>query len=168
MKRTLPAATLALGAALALAGCGSGSSSDTSGNAEQSGSIHVSQTSLGKVLVDGDGMTVYLLTSDKPNQSNCNSTCLSAWPLVPASQGQHAKGVTAKVDHTAATSGTQIATVGGWPLYTYAQDAQPGDVTGEGIRSFGGVWYAVSPNGKPVKETSSPASTKDGDDGNGY
>ena len=43
-----------------------------------------------------------------------------------------------------------MLTVGGWPVYTYVQDTAPGDVTGEGITSFGGTWYAIGPNGQPV------------------
>jgi len=43
-----------------------------------------------------------------------------------------------------------MATVGGWPLYTFAQDQVPGDVNGQGIKSFGGTWWAVSPSGKAV------------------
>jgi hypothetical protein len=50
-----------------------------------------------------------------------------------------------------------MATAGGWPLYTYVGDKSPGQVTGEGIPSFGGVWYVLSPTGKPVKSGSAPA-----------
>jgi hypothetical protein len=42
-------------------------------------------------------------------------------------------------------------------------DHQPGDVSGEGVRTFGGTWYALSPSGTPVQQaagsstSSSPA-----------
>jgi hypothetical protein len=69
--------------------------------------------------------------------------------------------VTAKVASTATTGGSKIATVGGWPVYTFIQDQKPGDVTGEGMANFGGVWYAVSPSGQPVKAAggSSPSAS---------
>lgn len=170
----------ALGAALTLAGCGGTSTGAATSAAAAGGSappaagssakgLHVAHTSLGNILVDGKGMTVYLLTSDKPNDSKCNSSCLALWPLVPSTQTKHASGITAKIGHTASTSGTQMATVGGWPLYTYISDKKPGQVTGEGVASFGGTWYAVSPSGQAVKASgSSSSSSSSGSGGGGY
>lgn len=151
---------------LALSACGGAPGYGSSGSSSQSSSqsssppaagaaLTVRHTSLGDVLVNGSGMTVYLLTSDKPNQSLCDSTCLTYWPPVAAIHPGAAKGVSAKVATTATTTGGQVATVGGWPVYTYVEDHAPGDVTGEGVKSFGGVWYAVSPSGQPVKASTS-------------
>ncbi|HET8600480.1 MAG TPA: hypothetical protein VFL99_09150 [Segeticoccus sp.] len=186
MNRTISLSVLALSAAAALAACGSsgapGASSTTSAtsgsthaaNAKPAShamsGLHVAHTKLGNILVNGNGMTLYMLTSDGPNQSHCNATCLHYWPLVPASQGAHASGVTAKVGSTKATSGASMLTVGGWPLYTYVQDSKPGDVTGQGINTFGGKWYVLSPSGHPIKgsaASSSPSSTSSGG-GYGY
>lgn len=111
--------------------------------------LHVGETSLGEVLVDARGETVYLLTADTVGHSTCSAACLQYWPAV--APGHASSTVTAKVASTSTAGGSKIATVGGWPLYTYIQDQKPGDVTGEGISSFGGVWYAVSPSGQPVK-----------------
>ena len=53
-------------------------------------------------------------------------------------------------------------TINGMPVYLYSGDSAAGDVNGEGIQSFGGVWYAVSPSGASVKSgagtSSSPSS----------
>jgi predicted lipoprotein with Yx(FWY)xxD motif len=155
MHRTLVA--LASIILLSVAGCGSGSGSTTGSTRSSSsggagaGTIHVASTALGNVLVDGAGRTVYLLTADSPGRSSCDTTCLMYWPAVAPASGTSLPGVTAQVGHTTTPGGSAIATVGGWPLYTYVGDKAPGDVTGEGIRSFGGVWYAVSPAGQPVK-----------------
>jgi predicted lipoprotein with Yx(FWY)xxD motif len=162
MHRT-PSALCVL-ALLALAGCGSGyttpsSSAPTPAGAAR-GTLHVASTSLGKVLVDGAGRTVYLLTADSPGTSTCNAGCLSAWPAVAPPSASALPGVTGAVGRTTTPDGTAIATVGGWPLYTFVRDAKPGDVTGEGVQSFGGTWYAVSPDGQPVKAGS--ASTPSG------
>ena len=35
---------------------------------------------LGKILVDGKGMTLYMYTKDAANKSNCAAGCLKAWP----------------------------------------------------------------------------------------
>jgi predicted lipoprotein with Yx(FWY)xxD motif len=115
-------------------------------------------------------MTVYLLTSDKPNKSLCDAQCLTYWPPVPApkSAGKLA-GISATVGATKSTAGTPMATVAGWPLYTFVNDQAPGDVTGEGMKSFGGVWYAVSPTGQPVRSapSGSTASSSSGSSGGG-
>lgn len=157
---------------LTLSACGSGSSSST---ATQSGSsanpaaassgLHVASTSLGEVVVDAQGRTVYMLTADKPGHSSCSAACLQYWPTVAPGKGS---GITAKVGATATTTGGKTATVGGWPVYTYVGDAKAGDVTGEGIANFGGVWYAVSPNGTPVKAGGSSSSSSSSSSGGRY
>lgn len=160
-------------ALLALAGCGSAGYS--SGSAKPSASptgastaaIHVASTSLGQVLVDGAGRTVYLLTADSPGRSTCSGSCLSAWPPVSPASGSTLPGVSAPVDRTTTPGGGSIATVGGWPLYTFVQDKAPGDVHGEGLQSFGGTWYAVSPDGQPVKSAGSSTATPSGGSSSG-
>ena len=147
-----------LGAAsvLALSACGGGSSSTAadSGTPSAAGaghvstqSLHVADTSLGKVVVDGAGMTVYTLSADGPDKSTCASSCLGEWPAVPPAKGDN---VTGKIDATTTPDGAPIATVAGHPVYTFAGDEAPGDVNGEGLQDFGGVWYAVSPTGGAV------------------
>jgi predicted lipoprotein with Yx(FWY)xxD motif len=154
---------VSIGAACVLASCGGGSSYGSSGAAGSpstshasgsAGAIHVAHTSLGDVLVDGQGRTLYLLTADRPNTSTCSAQCLVYWPPVAAMKGgTKPVGVTASVGRTTSTAGSAMATVGGWPLYTFVKDKAAGDVTGESMASFGGVWYAVSPDGQPVKHT---------------
>ena len=136
------------------------------------GVLGVATTSLGPVLVDSKGMTVYLLTADKPGQSSCTAQCLKFWPPVPAPSGSppSVSGVSAPLAVTKATSGTSMLTVGGWPLYTFANDKAPGDVNGEGIKNFGGTWYAVSPAGVAVTgpPAGAPTTTSGGGYGGGY
>jgi predicted lipoprotein with Yx(FWY)xxD motif len=156
--------------------CGSNSSTTASppsgGASSPSGTtsgLHVASTSLGKVLVDAKGMTVYLLTADSSGHSTCSAACLQYWP--PVAPGTAASTVTGKVASTTTPGGPKIATVGGWPVYTFIQDQKPGDVTGEGVATFGGIWYAVSPAGQPVKAAggSSPgASSSSAPTGHGY
>ncbi len=151
---------LSIAAALLLSSCGgtasyggsgSGGSPATSHTPASTGVIHVAHTSLGDVLVDGRGRTVYLLTADKPNKSTCSAQCLVYWPPVAVKKVTTPAGITAAVGRTTSMAGLTMATVGGWPLYTFVQDKAAGDVTGEGMASFGGVWYAVSPSGQAVK-----------------
>jgi predicted lipoprotein with Yx(FWY)xxD motif len=144
-------------ALLTLSACGSGSSGSTTGAAAQpaAGSagnaagqgLSVASTSLGKVLVDSRGMTLYTLSADGQNKSTCASDCLKFWPAVAPTK---ARALSVTIGRTATPDGTAIATVAGHPVYTFSLDQQPGDVKGEGINEFGGTWYAVSATGQPV------------------
>lgn len=176
ISRAVSGAAVGLVATLAVAGCGSsgtsnGSSAQTPASGPSSAGIHVAHTSLGDVLVDGADHTLYLLTADGPDKSTCAGACLSVWPAVaPPASGVKLPGVTAKVSSTTTPGGTSIVTVGGWPLYTFAQDQAPGEVNGEGVQSFGGTWYAVSAAGKQVAAgaSSSASPSSGGGYGNGY
>ena len=79
------------------------------------------------------------------------------------------KGVSSALATTEATSGASMVTVAGRRLYRFVQDTAPGEVAGEGVKSFGGTWYAVSPTGTPVTApaTSAPATTSSGGSGGG-
>ena len=170
MRRPILITTLA-GAALVLAACGSNAA--TSGGGQQGGTtnaaagggtgIHVAKTSLGKVLVDSNGFTVYTFTRDKMNKSNCDAACLHFWPAVSPS-GAKAAGVMGKLGQTQDMSGSPIATVNGMPIYNYSGDHNPGDVAGQNSNKFGGHWYVVSPSGQPI--TTSGGSSGGG--GGGY
>jgi len=145
--------TIAAASVLTLSACGGSSSS--SGVAADAGSggqpttqgVHAGTTSLGKVLVDGNGMTLYTLSADSRDHSTCAGQCLQFWPAV-APTGAGKLGLAAR--KTTTPDGTAITTVAGQPVYTFSQDAKPGDVNGEGLNEFGGTWYAVSPTGKSI------------------
>ena len=134
------------------------------------GAVGVATTSLGPVLVDSKGFTVYMLTADTKAHSTCSAQCLQYWPLVPAPAGSDmspVQGVSAALATTKATSGALMLTAGGWPLYTFVKDMAPGQVVGEGVKTFGGTWYAVSPSGAPVMAAaeSAPATSSSGVNG---
>ena len=144
-------------------------SSATSSGASTGAALAVRTTSLGPVLVDARGRTVYLLTADKhtsdqPGHSTCTASCLQYWPAVaaPATLPASLPGVTAKVSRTPSMGAGSMLTAAGWPLYTFVKDQKPGDVSGQGVQSFGGTWYAVSPSGHPITTKASPSSSGTG------
>jgi predicted lipoprotein with Yx(FWY)xxD motif len=106
------------------------------------------ETDLGTILVDAEGLTLYLFAPDAQGPSTCEADCLSAWPALagPATAGE---GVDESLLGTATRpdDGTEQVTYNGWPLYYYAQDNAPGDVRGQGV---GDVWFVVDPAGEPV------------------
>src|SRR5262249_23717671 len=71
-----------LAALLALAGCGSVET--------QLGQVR--QTSIGPVLVDGSGYTLYVHGEDPPGVSHCTPACTVYWPPVEAPPGAFAGG----------------------------------------------------------------------------
>ena len=94
-------------------------------------------TSLGSVWVDANGMTLYTFDKDKPGKSNCYGECATNWPPLMAAEGAMAEGDWTLVERT---DGTMMWAYDGMPLYTWINDAKPGDVTGDGV---GGVWHAA-------------------------
>jgi predicted lipoprotein with Yx(FWY)xxD motif len=121
------------------------------GAATGTSAVAIADSSLGKILVDGNGMTLYMFVPDNQGPSTCVDKCLAAWPSLagPATAGT---GVDAsKLGVAARPDGTQQATYGGWPLYTYLQDAKPGDVNGQDANE---KWYVLGADGQPIKEAS--------------
>jgi predicted lipoprotein with Yx(FWY)xxD motif len=115
--------------------------------------IAVIQTNrLGAVVVGPTGRTLYRFDRDSANppKSNCAGACATAWPpLIIGAAPVTATGIRgARLGRTTRADGTIQLTLKGWPLYYYAGDTKPGDLTGEGVD---GVWHAAGPNGSPAK-----------------
>lgn len=111
----------------------------------------VASSSAGQIVVDGEGMSLYFFTKDVKDSgtSACTAACLDAWPIfTTTSAAPIVDGVTGSVGTIASPDGKKHVTLNGMPLYYYAKDKAPGDVTGQGV---GGVWYLVSPTGEMIK-----------------
>jgi predicted lipoprotein with Yx(FWY)xxD motif len=111
---------------------------------------------LGTVVIDGQGYTLYRFDKDsaKPPTSTCVGECAEKWPPVLATPGspltvegvaQEAVGTINRPD-----GGIQL-TLGGWPVYRYSGDTQPGTTSGQGV---GGTWAAVTPEGGKASASS--------------
>jgi predicted lipoprotein with Yx(FWY)xxD motif len=142
--------------ALAVAACGDTSSGgyggSTASKSNAKGSVALASTKLGKILVDGNGRTLYLFEADKGMTSKCDGACASAWPpLTSSGKPMAGAGVVAsKLGTAKRPDGTTGVTYYGHPLYTYAGDGAPGQTAGEGLTDFGAAWYALSAAGKSV------------------
>jgi predicted lipoprotein with Yx(FWY)xxD motif len=114
-------------------------------------SVKVATSSLGSVLTDGKGRTLYLFTRDSGAMSSCSGGCASVWPPVTSATAAHVgTGATASLLGTTSGAGATQVTYDGHPLYYYVGDTNPGDANGEQLDQFGGLWYAVSPGGMQV------------------
>lgn len=113
---------------------------------------------LGPVLVDNNGMTLYVLTKDSPDTSTCDAACQANWPpLVSSTTPKAGPGVDASLIGLASfQSSEKIVTYDHRPLYYKTTDKKAGDKTGEDVNS---VWFLVSPTGQPVQPAGSNSAT---------
>jgi predicted lipoprotein with Yx(FWY)xxD motif len=109
-------------------------------------------TKLGQILVDSAGKTVYLFVADKSTTSTCYTSCAQLWPPV-LTTGAPVAGTGAQASllgTTTRTDGTTEITYAGHPLYYFVSDKALGDTTGQGVNSFGGLWWVLSPAGTAI------------------
>jgi predicted lipoprotein with Yx(FWY)xxD motif len=147
---------IVLGVALiaGLAACGSTTAPTHQGSqpaADQSVvRVEINQSSLGPILTDQNGRTLYAFTNDKDGNSNCTGQCIATWPALISRQAATAGSGTDKtlLAQTTRAEGTAQATYGNWPLYYYVGDVGAGDVDGQGVD---GVWFVVGADGKLIK-----------------
>jgi predicted lipoprotein with Yx(FWY)xxD motif len=118
--------------------------------AAAAGTVNLGDTSLGSILVDAEGMTLYIFTNDTGGTSSCYDDCASAWPpLLSTADPVAGEGVDAtKLGTTERTDGAMQVTYAGMPLYTFASDTAAGDTTGQGV---GTKWYVVDAAGTVIK-----------------
>jgi predicted lipoprotein with Yx(FWY)xxD motif len=108
-------------------------------------------TTLGTVLADAKGRTLYLFKKDATAKSTCSGACAVNWP--PALAGSRptvGDGLDdAALGTTRRSDGKVQVTYAGHPLYRFAGDnGKPGSVRGQGIDAFGGRWFVVGTDGK--------------------
>jgi predicted lipoprotein with Yx(FWY)xxD motif len=144
-------------AALTAAACSSTSSTPSATHAASPGAaatsggtaIKTAHTSLGTVLTDGKGITVYLFEKDTGTISTCYGPCATAWPPVlttgPPAAGPGARAVL--LGTVKRTNGKTQVTYAGHPLYYFSASTKSGRVNGQGVNAFGAHWDAVRPSG---------------------
>jgi predicted lipoprotein with Yx(FWY)xxD motif len=153
---TATAATaLAAAAAIASLVAPAGASTTPAAHAARAQKIQLRHTSLGNVIVDSSGFTLYHFSKDTGKQNMClkTSECSTTWPALETS-GQPTVGPGLKaslVSTIALPGGKRQVTYAGHPLYRYAAATERGEASYAGIRQFGGTWFALSASGSNVK-----------------
>ena len=93
------------------------------------------------IMTNNAGMTLYTFDKDAPlsGKSVCNGQCATNWPPFAAGSTDQSGG-----DWTVITrdDGSRQWAWLGMPLYLWAKDQKPGDMTGDG---FNKVWHVVRP-----------------------
>jgi predicted lipoprotein with Yx(FWY)xxD motif len=137
-----------------VAGCGSSSSSTTPAAASTpsstsassapaasgaASSLKTKSTSIGTVLVDPSGKTVYELVGATAANNMCTGGCLSIWPEVTA-------------------NGSQVV-VNGHPAFTFSGDSSAGQTKGQNLTDQWGKWLALDASGNPISAPAAATST---------
>lgn len=156
LTRVAPA--FALGSGLLVAACGGGGGSTSSGGANAAFTVSAATVSgLGTALVNGNGQTFYILSSEQGGKITCtdDNGCTKVWPDTELPSGTTSpvagSGVQSSLLSTEKSAdGHLYVTYGGWPLYTYTGDSGPMQSHGQGINSFGGTWTAIDASGNPI------------------
>ena len=133
----------------------SGATASPEVTSSQTATVKVAHRSLGKVLVDSKGRTLYLFKKDSRNKSACFGYCADNWPPLRVSGKPKAgRGVRPGLLGSIKRGGKRQVTYNGHPLYRYAGDQQAGDLNGQGLNAFGALWYVVSPAGRAITSAS--------------
>lgn len=130
----------------------------SSGLAQASGSsarLQLRKTSVGTILVDARGFTLYVFTRDGRAKNSCAalSGCRALWPFVTTGGKPVAgPGVRSSLIGTIILKGrTRQVTYAGHPLYTYSGDSVPGETDYINASQFGGSWPALNAAGQALK-----------------
>ncbi len=155
------AGALALAAVVAAVALAQGTAASVVGSA--------SNARLGtSVVVNAQGRTLYALSPETSAHLLCKSAeCTSDWPPLSVRSGgvklKAGGGVQGRLGLVRRGRSSFQVTLRGMPLYRFAGDHGKGEANGEGIKSFGGTWHAVSaqnaatPKPAPSSSGSSPA-----------
>ena len=116
-----------------------------------SGAVTVSSArvgSLGAILVNQSGLTLYRYSPDGKGKTTCTGTCAMDWPPLTLPAGTTtptgSAGVsTAALGTITRPGGARQVTFDGMPLYRFSGDSGPGQAHGQGV---GGVWFVLSPS----------------------
>jgi predicted lipoprotein with Yx(FWY)xxD motif len=106
-----------------------------------------SNPQLGDILVDAEGLTLYVFDNDKDGTIACLDQCTSAWPPAVLAAGESlptSGDLSADLSTVDRPDGAKQIAYEGRPLYRFAGDAKAGDTNGDGVA---GVWHVVKAAG---------------------
>lgn len=112
--------------------------------------VSTRSTTLGSVLVDSRGHTLYVFDLDHGTKSSCLGACTASWhAFLTSGKPVALHGVSAaKLGRAKRASGKFQVTFMGHPLYFFVGDTKAGDVRGASIAH----WAAFSPTGAKLRD----------------
>ena len=96
--------------------------------------VKVFNSNLGNIITDNQSHSLYTFKKDGPNSSSCVGQCAVKWPPLFAQKSDRA---TAPFSIFKRQDGKYQWAYNQQPLYSWINDQQPGDTSGNGV---GGVW----------------------------
>jgi predicted lipoprotein with Yx(FWY)xxD motif len=174
MRHLLKLPVPAIAASLLIAACGSSSSSKTTSSAASTPSaatgssssavvVKTASSSLGTILVDSQGMTLYHLSGEQNGKFICTSSaCVGVWHPLIASGGTPSG--TVSLATVKRPEGTVQVAYKGEPLYTFAQDKKAGETNGQGIKDVG-TWTVITTGSSATPSTTTGSESSGGSSG---
>lgn len=146
--------------AATLVACGGGDSNVTTGSSKRGTksstttstvapkpTVQIAKSSLGPILVDENGFTLYQLDTDTATAVSCNAECATTWPPLSVKSAPVAgPGVDPSLLSTLNTGARQV-TYAGHPLYRFSGDQAAGQTNGFGV---GGIWWVLAADGVKI------------------
>jgi predicted lipoprotein with Yx(FWY)xxD motif len=140
-------------AALVLTACGDDNKDTTSPSIQGTTTTEATTASgpvktatnatLGTILVDDKGLTLYVFDADQNGTIACGTGCTTAWPPLLLTSGASLPTVGPLSGDLSTVNrpdgGAQVA-YKGRPLYRFASDTAPGDAKGDNV---GNVWHVA-------------------------
>ena len=123
-------ASLTILSAALLAGCATGTATPAKSPA----------TTMNGMLVGPTQMTLYVFDKDASGKSMCNGGCATNWPPLMAPANAAPIGDWSVVMRD---DGSKQWAYKGRPLYHWAKDTKPGDMTGDGL--LNNSWHVAKP-----------------------
>lgn len=123
-------ASLTILSAALLAGCATGTATPAKSPA----------TTMNGMLVGPTQMTLYVFDKDAAGKSMCNGGCATNWPPLMAPANAAPIGDWSVVMRD---DGSKQWAYKGRPLYHWAKDTKPGDMTGDGL--LNNSWHVAKP-----------------------
>ena len=155
MNRTHMLLAPALVGALSVSAVAAAQGGVPAAHAARAATVQLHNSSLGRILVDASGFTLYEFTRDSHNKNTCVkvSGCSTVWPALSAHGSPTASsGVKASLLSTIKLpGGARQVTYAGHPLYTYAEATERAETSYVGVSHFGGKWDAVNAAGGAVR-----------------
>ena len=115
--------------------------------------VAIASTDLGDVVVDAEGMTLYMFDNDTQSgdTSSCTGQCLEQWPplFTESDAPTGSADITGELGTIESPDGKLQVTLNGWPLYYWVNDKAAGETTGQAV---GGVWWVLDPAGEPIRD----------------
>jgi predicted lipoprotein with Yx(FWY)xxD motif len=114
--------------------------------------LSVSGSRYGKIIVDGQGRTLYLFDAERSATPKCYGACAGAWPPLlvntsPVAGGGLSQALIATVPRN---EGSMQVTYNGHALYLYAGDRAPGEIKCQAVVEYGGGWFVVDTQGNKI------------------